>query len=135
MREVNDSLLLTELADELHELLAFSVDELKGAVVEEVLDAGRLLLRLLHILLDLDLALQLGGQLIVRLAIRGPPERRGREGGDAAWHRGAHGAEGRGLDDEGGAAGGGCDGHATKRTRRGCSDGGEHGFCGVCCGA
>lgn len=66
---IGDSLLFAVAAGQLDDLLARSIDQLEWAVVEEVLDARRLLLIGLDILLDLDLALQLGRESLVDLDI------------------------------------------------------------------
>lgn len=66
--EVNGLLLVAELALEDDVLLAGDIDQLEGAVVQEVLDAGGQLLVLLHLALKLQLAVKLERQLLIDLA-------------------------------------------------------------------
>lgn len=71
-----------ELAGELDELVARLVLDLEDCVGEEVLDAGGVLLGGLDVLLDLNLAAQLGRELGIILGTA-PTAGRGREGGRA----------------------------------------------------
>lgn len=122
-------LLVAKVTLQLDDLLAGGVNQLEGAVVEEVLDAGGLLLAGLHVFLDLELALELGRKLLVGLAIGSPSEDGGGEGGAGR----SQGAEGRGLDESAGAGNGrlaeGETGHGAGRRSREGADG-EHCECG-----
>ena len=62
-----NSLLVAKVSDQLDNLLAGGVNQLESTVVKEILDAGRVLLISLHVLLDLDLALKLGQKLAIVL--------------------------------------------------------------------
>lgn len=115
--EADGDFFAVQVTDELDNLLAGSVDELKRAVVEEVLDAGGHLLAGLHVLLDLNLAVQLGRELLVRL-----------RGGPAAGRRGEGGARGRQGGGGGGLADAGGDGDGAGDqglAHRGCRHAGD----------
>ena len=65
--DCRNSLLVAKVSDQLDNLLAGGVNKLESTVVKEILDAGRVLLIGLHVLLDLDLALKLGQKLAIVL--------------------------------------------------------------------
>lgn len=97
-------LLLVEAAGQLDNLLAGSIDKLKRAVVQEVLDAGGLLLIDLDVLLNLDLAIELGRQGNVDVDVVLLVSANGR--GESGSSGGQQGLDGGGLDEGAGAGNG-----------------------------